>query len=263
MRSTPWVAARSRWWPRSTGPRSRAGSRSRCCATCGSPPSRATFGYPELPIGIPPSYAAARAAVSPGVARDLCLTGRVVDAAEALRLGIVIEVCAPDELQEAALAKGRGDRAHAAGRDPGDEAPDPARRRAHLGRAVRRGGARSSGRRCSTASPSRRRSATGERARPPRRRARPAPSVVQHAVEAAPGERRAPFAASATRPSGAAASRAAMSTCATSPPVDLEARLHLEQRRVRAHGDTAPASVAHLFVDAVEVRHASARRAAA
>ena len=26
---------------------------------------RATFGYPELPIGIPPSYAAARAAVSP------------------------------------------------------------------------------------------------------------------------------------------------------------------------------------------------------
>ena len=27
---------------------------------------RATFGYPELPIGIPPSYAAARAALSPG-----------------------------------------------------------------------------------------------------------------------------------------------------------------------------------------------------
>ena len=26
----------------------------------------ATFGYPELPIGIPPSYAAARAALSPG-----------------------------------------------------------------------------------------------------------------------------------------------------------------------------------------------------
>src|SRR5688500_14254380 len=29
----------------------------------------ATFGYPELPIGIPPSYAAARAALSPAVAR--------------------------------------------------------------------------------------------------------------------------------------------------------------------------------------------------
>jgi enoyl-CoA hydratase len=68
---------------------------------------RATFGYPELPIGIPPSYAAARAAVSPGVARDLCLTGRVLDAAEALHLGIVLEVCAPDGLQDAALAKGQ------------------------------------------------------------------------------------------------------------------------------------------------------------
>ena len=67
---------------------------------------QATFGYPELPIGIPPSYAAARAAVSPGVARDLCLTGRVLDAAEALRLGIVLEVCRPEELQGAALAKG-------------------------------------------------------------------------------------------------------------------------------------------------------------
>ena len=65
----------------------------------------ATFGYPELPIGIPPSYAAARAAVNPGVARDLCLTGRVLDAAEALRLGIVLEVNAPDELQAVALAK--------------------------------------------------------------------------------------------------------------------------------------------------------------
>jgi enoyl-CoA hydratase len=68
---------------------------------------RATFGYPELPIGIPPSYAAARAAVSPGVARDLCLTGRVLDAAEAMRLGIVLEICPPDGLHDAALAKGQ------------------------------------------------------------------------------------------------------------------------------------------------------------
>jgi enoyl-CoA hydratase len=66
---------------------------------------RATFGYPELPIGIPPSYAAARAALSPGVARELCLTGRVVDAAEAARLGIVSEVCEADALPQVALAK--------------------------------------------------------------------------------------------------------------------------------------------------------------
>jgi enoyl-CoA hydratase len=56
----------------------------------------ATFGYPELPIGIPPSYASARAALSPAVARELCLTGRVIDSAEALRLGVAGEVC-PDE----------------------------------------------------------------------------------------------------------------------------------------------------------------------
>ena len=58
----------------------------------------ATFGYPELPIGIPPSYASARAALSPAVARELCLTGRVIDADEALRLGVANEVCADDVL---------------------------------------------------------------------------------------------------------------------------------------------------------------------
>jgi enoyl-CoA hydratase len=58
----------------------------------------ATFGYPELPMGIPPSYASARAALNPGVARELCLTGRVIDAAEAFRLGVANEVCDDDAL---------------------------------------------------------------------------------------------------------------------------------------------------------------------
>jgi enoyl-CoA hydratase/carnithine racemase len=40
------------------------------------------------------------------VARDLCLTGRVLDAAEALRLDIVLEVVSPDGLQAAAVSKG-------------------------------------------------------------------------------------------------------------------------------------------------------------
>jgi enoyl-CoA hydratase/carnithine racemase len=58
--------------------------------------SSATFGYPELPRGIPPSYAAARAVLPATVAQELCLTGRVVKAAEAQKLGIVREVAQAD-----------------------------------------------------------------------------------------------------------------------------------------------------------------------
>ena len=54
----------------------------------------AVFGYPELPRGIPPSYAAARAVLPATVAQELCLTGRIVDANEAHRLGIAREVVA-------------------------------------------------------------------------------------------------------------------------------------------------------------------------
>jgi enoyl-CoA hydratase len=54
--------------------------------------AEATFGYPELPRGIPPSYAAARAVLPATVAQELCLTGRLVRAEEAHRLGIVREV---------------------------------------------------------------------------------------------------------------------------------------------------------------------------
>ena len=61
----------------------------------------ATFGYPELPRGIPPSYAAARAVLPATVAKELCLTGRVVEAPEAQRLGIVREVASGDVLERA------------------------------------------------------------------------------------------------------------------------------------------------------------------
>jgi len=63
----------------------------------------ATFGYAEVALGIPASYAAARAALSPAVARDLCLTGRVVAAPEAVRLGIANELCGDDALMDVAL----------------------------------------------------------------------------------------------------------------------------------------------------------------
>jgi 3-hydroxypropionyl-coenzyme A dehydratase len=61
----------------------------------------ATFGYPELPRGIPPSYAAARAVLPATVAQELCLTGRIVRATEAQRLGIVREVVSGDVVPRA------------------------------------------------------------------------------------------------------------------------------------------------------------------
>jgi enoyl-CoA hydratase len=64
----------------------------------------ATFGFPELPRGIPPSYASARAALSPAVAADVCLTGRIIGAEEALRLEAVNEVVNGGEALERAMS---------------------------------------------------------------------------------------------------------------------------------------------------------------
>lgn len=58
----------------------------------------ARLGFPEVGRHIPPSYAAARAALPPAVARRLCLTGEVLQADEAERLGVVSEVVDDDAL---------------------------------------------------------------------------------------------------------------------------------------------------------------------
>ncbi|HEY1592451.1 MAG TPA: enoyl-CoA hydratase/isomerase family protein [Solirubrobacteraceae bacterium] len=52
----------------------------------------AEFGFPELGRFIPPSYAAAALGLTPAVAADLCLTGRVIDADEALSLGVISRI---------------------------------------------------------------------------------------------------------------------------------------------------------------------------
>jgi enoyl-CoA hydratase/carnithine racemase len=63
----------------------------------------ASFGFPELPRGIPPSYAAVRAALPAAIAAELTLTGRMLDAATALRLGVVAAVHEPDMLMPRAI----------------------------------------------------------------------------------------------------------------------------------------------------------------
>ena len=62
----------------------------------------ARMGFPEIGRHIPPSYAAARAALPEALARELCLTGRLVEAEEARRLGIVTAVAGHDAALETA-----------------------------------------------------------------------------------------------------------------------------------------------------------------
>jgi enoyl-CoA hydratase/carnithine racemase len=60
----------------------------------------AVFGHPEIKFGAPPLFTPLQWIVGTGIARDLCLTGRRIDAAEAYRLGLV-NVIADSVLDEA------------------------------------------------------------------------------------------------------------------------------------------------------------------
>jgi enoyl-CoA hydratase/carnithine racemase len=69
--------------------------------------SAAIFGHPEIKFGAAPLFTPLQWIVGLGVARELCLTGRRIDAAEAVRIGLVTRVSEPSDLVADALAMAR------------------------------------------------------------------------------------------------------------------------------------------------------------
>ncbi len=63
----------------------------------------ASFGQPQVRMGVAAAYDLIRTVLPEAVARELCLTGRRMDAQEALRLGFVNAVVSPDRLMEEAV----------------------------------------------------------------------------------------------------------------------------------------------------------------
>src|SRR3954471_19746272 len=69
--------------------------------------TEARFGFGELPRGVAPSYASPPAALPASVARELALTGRIVQSGEAADLGIVSDAVEPGALMPRAVELAR------------------------------------------------------------------------------------------------------------------------------------------------------------
>src|SRR6516165_8672202 len=67
----------------------------------------AIFGHPEIKFGAPPLFTPLQWIVGVGLARDLCLTGRRIDASEAMRIGLVNSISQPAGVLDDALALAR------------------------------------------------------------------------------------------------------------------------------------------------------------
>ena len=65
---------------------------------------QAAFGHPEIKFGAPTLFGPLAAVIGGGLARDLCLSGRRIDAQEALRIGLVSAVVPGERLLEEAKA---------------------------------------------------------------------------------------------------------------------------------------------------------------
>ena len=80
------------------------------CCTLRLASKTAKLGQPEAKLGIIPGYGGTQRLArlcGKGVAHELCLTGEMITAEEALRIGLVNHVCEPAELLPAAEALAR------------------------------------------------------------------------------------------------------------------------------------------------------------
>jgi len=64
---------------------------------------QATFSHPEIKFGAPALFNPLKEIIGGGLARDLVLTGRAIDAQEAFRIGLVSEIVEASAIKEACI----------------------------------------------------------------------------------------------------------------------------------------------------------------
>ncbi len=67
----------------------------------------ANFGQPQVKMGIPAAFDLVRTVIPEAIAREICLTGRRMNAEEALKIGLVNRVVPAEKLMDEAMALAR------------------------------------------------------------------------------------------------------------------------------------------------------------